>query len=103
MRLINAESFPTVLREMMTEIDKNRGLPEADWFLYGFDEFVIALDVIDLVRDMPTVEAIPIEYIKRFATFSPPIPTYTHGEENINMDAWCEELLEHWRKENEKV
>jgi len=47
------------------------------------------------------VKAIPIEFIKRFATFSPPIPTYSYGEEGIDMDAWCEELLEQWEKENE--
>ncbi len=60
MRLIDAETFPNKLKEMMIQIDKNRGEPEEDWFLYGFDEFVIALDVIDLVKEMPTIDAVPV-------------------------------------------
>lgn len=62
MRLIDAETFPNKLKEMMIQIDKNRGEPEEDWFLYGFDEFVIALDVIDLVKEMPTVDAEPVSH-----------------------------------------
>lgn len=60
MRPINAETFPNKLKEMMIQIDKNRGEPEEDWFLNGFDEFVIALDVIDLVKEMPTIDAVPV-------------------------------------------
>lgn len=59
-RLIDAETFPNELKEMMIQIDKNRGEPEEDWFLYGFDEFVIASDVIDLVKEMPTVDAVSV-------------------------------------------
>ena len=60
MRPIDAEIFPNKLKEMMIRVDKNRGEPEEDWFLYGFDEFVMALDVIDLVKEMPTVDAVPV-------------------------------------------
>ena len=78
----------------------------------------VLIDAIKLRKDLPKyadyyealawideaeeVEAIPIEFIKRFATFFPPTPTYMYGEESIDMDAWCEELLEHWEKEKQK-
>ena len=64
MRLIDADAFPNKLKEMMIQIDKNRGEPEEDWFLYGFDEFVMALDVIDLVKEMPTIDAEPVKHGK---------------------------------------
>ena len=115
-RLIDAENFPNALKEMMIEISKNRGLPKEDWFLFGFDEFVIALDVIDLVRDMPTVEAIPIEQLLNIL---PKYDDYIHTKtypynetmEDIYSKGYEEgwnaclkhikEELADWEKENE--
>lgn len=116
MRLIDAETFPNELKEMMIQIGKNSGIPEEDWFLYGFDEFVIALDVIDLVKEMPTVEAIPIEQLLNILPkYDDYIhtKTYLHNEhiEDIyskgHEEGWnaclkaIKEELDFWEEENE--
>lgn len=94
MRLIDADAFPNKLKEMMIQIDKNRGEPEEDWFLYGFDEFVIALDVIDLVKKMPTVDAVEVVHCKdcKYAQkglFSKTLSCRVWGDKFLPEDWFC--------------
>lgn len=94
MRPINAETFPNKLKEMMIQIDKNGGKPEEDWFLYGFDEFVLALDVIDLVKEMPTVDAVPVvrckncRYFNKYG-FKLEYTECTHFDCDVSEDGYC--------------
>lgn len=92
MRLIDADKLKAEIllnktSQEISDVDERQN-DVVDWYIKDVD-------------NQPTVEAIPIEFIKRFATFYPPTPTYIYGEESIDMGAWCEELLEHWEKENE--
>lgn len=60
-------------------------------------------DIEQVVGFQPIVEAIPIEFIRRFVMFAPPsaYTTYEYGDEFFDEEAWCNELLKDWRKENE--
>lgn len=94
MKLINADKLESEMYHNAFEIDTDlQKWDSGCWIRYKMFENVI--------EEQPTVKAIPIEFIKRFADFFPPTPTYIDGEESIDMGAWCEELLEHWEKENE--
>lgn len=86
MRLINADN----LERSLTEIDDHINI---DIYTDG---------VRELIENTPTVEAIPIEFIRQFAMFNPPsfYTAYEYGDEFFDENAWCNDLLDEWHEKN---